>query len=260
MGMNKRLTLTTPRRIALLAGLPMTAALIGWSALSVAAFLGQGTFSINQSVAWSGGPVSITVDSGDLTIAPSTDGRVHVAGRVEYSLVKPSLVVTTTGSHATVSFTCAAVAAGRCSVEITVLVPSGATVVASSQSGNVTASGFNNASLESDSGDVLASRLSGNVRLQTHSGDIVATWLSASSVTADADSGSVSLAFTDAPQAVDVQDSSGDVSVLVPDVPYHVTAHSDSGEVSISVPTDPNSANVINVAVASGDVHIEPGR
>jgi DUF4097 and DUF4098 domain-containing protein YvlB len=268
--MNPRLPLTPARRVALFAGIPMTMALIGWSGLNVAAFLGQGSFSINQSVAWSGGPVSISVDSGDMTITPSTDGRVHVAGRVKYSLVKPSLEVQTTGSNATVNFSCPAIAAGRCSVEITVSVPPEATVVASSQSGDITASGFTNVSLESDSGDVRASGLGGNVMLQTHSGDITATDLSASNVTADADSGTVSLAFRVAPHSVDVQNSSGDVSVLVPDrsivksdttgsyvtFPYHVTAHSDSGDVSVGVPTDPNSQFVINVTAASGDVHV----
>jgi hypothetical protein len=237
--MHPRLPLTQSRRIALFAGLPMTAALIGWSALNVAAFLGQGTFSINQSVAWSGGPVTISVGSGDVIVSPSSDGRVHIDGRVEYSLVKPTLVVKASGSDASVSFSCSAIAAGRCSAEIMVSVPPGAILVASSRSGNVMASGFANATLESDSGDVRASGLSGNVMLQTHSGDIVATALSASSVTADNDSGTVSLAFESTPQSVDVQNSSGDVSVLVPDVPYHVTAHSDSGDVSITVPTDP---------------------
>jgi len=256
--MNPVFPLTPGRRIALFAGLPLTVAAIGWSALNVAAFLGQGTFSINQSVAWSGGLVSVNVDSGDLTITSSTDGRVHVEGHVEYSLVRPALVIKTTGSNATVRFSCSAIAAGRCSAKITVSIPPQATVVASSQSGNVTASGLANASLESDSGDVRASGLSGNVMLQTHSGNVVATGLSASSVTADDDSGTVSLAFVATPQSVDVQDSSGDVSVRVPDVPYHVTAHSDSGGVSIAVPTDPASANVINVSVASGDVHIDP--
>jgi DUF4097 and DUF4098 domain-containing protein YvlB len=256
--MNPVLPLTPARRVALFAGIPITLAVIGWSALNVAAFLGQGTFSINQSVAWSGGPVSISVNSGDMTITPSTDGRVHVEGRVEYSLVKPALVITTTGSNAAVSFSCSALAVSRCSAEITVSVPPGAALVASSQSGDITASGFTNASLESDSGEVRASGLSGNVMLQTHSGDIAATDLSASSVTAEADSGSVSLAFRVAPESVNVQDSSGDVSVFVPDVAYHVTAHSDSGDVSIAVPTDPKSVNVINVTVASGDVHINP--
>jgi DUF4097 and DUF4098 domain-containing protein YvlB len=254
--MTPTLPLTPARRVALFAGLPMTIALIGWSALNVAAFLGQGTFTINQSVAWSGGPVSISVDSGDVTITPSTDGRVHIEGRVTYSLVKPSLVITTSGSHSTVSFSCPAIAAGRCSAEVMVSVPPGATLVASSQSGNVTASGFTNASLESDSGDIRASRLSGNIMLQTHSGDITATDLGASTVTADDDSGTVSLGFVDVPQSVIVQNSSGDVSVLVPHATYHVTAHSDSGDVSIAVPTDPESPDVISVAVASGDVSI----
>jgi putative adhesin len=241
----------------------MTVALIGWSALNVAAFLGQGTFSISQSVAWTGGPISISVDSGDMTITPSTDGRVHVVGIVHYSLVKPSLVVKTVGSNAMVSFSCPAIAAGRCSAEITVSVPPGATLLASSQSGNVMASGLPNASLESDSGDVRVSGLSGNIRLQTHSGDIVATGVSASSVVADDDSGTVELDFVNVPESVDVQDSSGDVRVLVPAVAgsgiaYHVTAQSDSGTVSVAVPTDPESQHVINVSVASGDVGVDP--
>jgi DUF4097 and DUF4098 domain-containing protein YvlB len=124
----------------------------------------------------------------------------------------------------------------------------------------VIASDLANVTLRSESGDVHAESLSGTTTLQASSGDITASGLTSSDVSANDDSGTVSIDFAAVPQRIAVQDSSGDVNVLLPpgDQAYNVTAHSDSGDTRIGVPTDPSSSNIISISVASGDVRIEP--
>jgi DUF4097 and DUF4098 domain-containing protein YvlB len=258
--MNSTLPLTSTRRLVLGIGLPVIAALVGWGAFSTVGFLGQASYPIGRSIPWNGGAISVAIDSGDLTVGPSTDSSIHVTGVVEYSLVKPTITVATSGSSVAIKASCQLALFARCSVRITVAVPAAAVVTASSSSGDVTASDLNNVTLKSNSGNVDATALSGVISLQTDSGDISATGLTSPDATAHADSGDVSLDFDTIPQHVNVQDSSGDVSVLVPpgSQAYNVSAHADSGATSIGVPTDPSAANVISVSVASGDVRIEP--
>jgi hypothetical protein len=253
------LQLTPARRSALIVGVPIALALIGWGALNAVAFLGQGTLSINRTIASGADAVSFSVDSGDLTLTPSDDNDVHIAGTVTYSLVKPTLSVNISGSHVTITESCHLVVVGNCLVHVTVAVPAdAASVTASSLSGTVSASGLTNVSLESDSGDVRVVDVHGETHLRTDSGDISATGLSSTSVIAHDDSGDVSLDFFEAPQQVTVQDSSGDVTLTLPrdGTAYKVDAHTDSGTTTIDVPTDPASANIVSVSVASGDVHI----
>jgi DUF4097 and DUF4098 domain-containing protein YvlB len=258
--MPSTLPLTAARRLVLVIGLPIIAALVGWGAFSTVGFLGQATYPIGNSIPWDGGTISVAIDSGDLTVVPSTDSSIHVSGAVEYSLVKPTITVATSGSSVAIKASCQLSWFARCSVRITVAVPAAAVVTASSSSGNVSASDLGNVTLQSNSGDVHATALSGVISLQTDSGDITASALTSSDATAHDDSGDVTLDFAAIPQRVTVRDSSGDVNVLVPSggQAYNVSAHADSGSTSIGVPTDPSSANIISVSVASGDVRVEP--
>ncbi len=252
--------LTAARRAVLIVGVPLTLVLFSWTALSAVAFLGHASYSVARTVAWNGGAVTIAVDTGDLTISPSTDNSVHVSGVVQYSVRKPLLHVTTSAAGVTVNLVCPPVLAGICSVDLAVTVPAQAVVVASSDSGHVTASNLTGATLSTDSGDLTTTGLLGSARLHTDSGSITATSLGASPVTASADSGSITLNFVEVPQRVTVQDDSGSVTLAVPTqgTAYNIGAHTDSGSTAIGVPTDPASTNSISITVDSGDVHVEP--
>lgn len=194
------------------------------------------------------------------SVTPSADNSIHVSGVVDYSLVKPTLTVSTPGSSVAIKASCQLSLFQGCSVRISVEVPASADITASSGSGDVTAANLGNVTLRTASGDVRATSITGVTSLRADSGDITATGLTSSDVTANDDSGTVSLDFTAVPRRLAVQDSSGDVRVSLPpgDQAYNVAAHSDSGNTRIGVPTDPSSANTISVSVASGDVQIEP--
>jgi Putative adhesin len=252
--------LTAARRVVLIVGVPLTLALFCWAALSAVAFLGHASYSVARTVAWNGGAVTIAVDTGDLTVSPSKDNNVHVSGVVQYSVLKPMLHVSTSAAGVTVNLLCPPVLAGICSVDLVVTVPAQAVVVASSDSGAVTASSLTGATLSTDSGDLTATGLLGSAHFHTDSGGITATSLGASQVTASADSGSITLNFVEAPQRVTVQADSGSVTLAVPaqGTAYNIGAHTDSGTTTIGVPTDPASTNNISISVDSGDVHVEP--
>jgi hypothetical protein len=252
--------LTSARRIVLVAGVPLTIALFCWGALSAVAFLGHASYSVARTVAWTGGTVTIAVDTGNLTVSPSNDNSVHVSGVVQYGAIRPVLQVNTGASGVTVNLSCPPVLSGNCSANLAVMVPAQAVVVASSDSGDVTALNLTGASLSSDSGDVTATGLLGSAHFHTDSGGITATSLGASDVTASADSGSITLNFVDVPHRVTVQDDSGSVTLGVPGprTAYKIDAHTDSGAATIDVPTDPASPDSISISVDSGDVHVEP--
>jgi hypothetical protein len=252
--------LTSARRIVLLAGVPLTIALFCWGALSAVAFLGNGSYSVARTVAWTGGTVTVTVDTGNLTVTPSSDSSVHVSGVVQYGAIKPVLQITTAASGVTLSLSCPPVLSGNCSANLAVTVPAQAVVVASSDSGDVTASNLTGATLSTDSGDVTATGLLGSAHFHTDSGGITATSLGASDVTASADSGSITLNFVAIPHRVTLQDDSGSVTLGVPGprTAYNIDAHTESGTTTIGVPTDPASTNSISISVDSGDVHVEP--
>lgn len=165
--MTSTFPLTSSRRLVLLIGVPIVAVVVAWGAFSTVGLLGQASYPIGRSIPWNGGAISVAIDSGDLTVTPSPDNSIHVSGVVDYSLVKPALTVSTSGSSVAIKASCQLVVVGRCSVRISVEVPASAGVSASSASGDVTATNLGNVTLKSDSGDVRATSVSGVTTLQT---------------------------------------------------------------------------------------------
>jgi hypothetical protein len=150
--------------------------------------------------------------------------------------------------------------AGDCGAELTLAVPAGEAVRATSGSGDVSASNLTSAlNLDAGSGDILLDHLSGPLVLSASSGDISGTYISATKVQAEDGSGDIDLSFTRPPDDVDLSDSSGDITVAVPaNVSYSVVAKAPSGSTDIRVPTNPLSHNVIHLSAASGDISVVP--
>ena len=246
---------------ALVLGAAVCAALITWGLVNAFASAASRTAQIHRSVAASGDTMTVSLDSEDLTLAVSDDGRVHLDGRVSYRVQPPSVEIATSSSGLSVTVSCTGLVDDGCSGSLTLAVPAHVAVSAATASGNLTAASLDNLSLRSDSGDLRVSDAAGSLSLETLSGDITGAGLSAAAVTADDDSGDVSLSFIAIPDQVSVQDASGDATVLLPPggPAYAVDARSLSGDSSIGVPTDPASAHVISVTVDSGDVSVAPG-
>jgi hypothetical protein len=257
---SKQLPLTTGRLTALVIGVPVSLAIIAWGALNAVALASSDSYQIHRSISPSGTQMSVSVTTGNLTLIPSHDNQVQLTGVAHYGLVRPTVDVSTNGSVLSITANCSWLLVDQCNVDLTVAVPSGIAVAASTDAGDIAASNLSNLSLQADSGDLQLNGGSGVVHLSTDSGQITGVAMDAADISASADSGDISLDFAEAPTDVSVQDDSGDVTLtLPPDGPaYAVSAHSDSGSTSIDVPTNPTSARDISISVDSGNVVVDP--
>lgn len=156
---------------------------------------------------------------------------------------------------------CGFFAFGSCDTRYVVVVPREHTVKIETTSGDLTATNVSGTvELRSSSGDVKASEIDGSLVLDTSSGDIVADKVSSGSVKAHASSGDIELLFTVAPTGVDVDASSGDVRIVLPPGPdaYRLEVDTSSGDQeTAAVRTDPASHRVIKAETSSGDLTIE---
>jgi hypothetical protein len=275
--MTTPLLMTPARRITLALGVPAALIAIGWTGLVAVAWASQATYPVHFSVPVRGGPVSVSVGDGRVSVRPGTAGRVTVSGTVHYSLVRPKVRVRSTGSGVTVDPGCRAFAVS-CSDDFAVTVPTGLAagisvgsgdlsatgltggVTLSAQSGNVRATGLaGDVLIKDQSGDITVSALAGgSARLQDQSGNIGVTSLSDQDVTVSDQSGDITLQFAVVPRRVVVSGQSGNITLVLPpgSTAYRVTTHTSSGNTSTQVPTSPDSPHVITVTTQSGDITI----
>jgi len=252
------LVLTPGRRWALVLGLPFVLAGIADGGFQCVALVGQDSYRIAPIMAPIANKVSVVgVGNGDITVVAGTGKRAVLGGVVNYSLFRP---VVKWEHTATGTFlegpNCFWI--GDCGAELTLTMPAGEAVRATSGSGDVSASNLTGAlNLNAGSGDITLDHLSGALILNAGSGDINGTSISATKVQANDSSGDVDLSFNRVPKDVDIDDGSGDITVAVPaNVSYSVVAKASSGSTTIRVPTNPLSHNVIHLSAASGDISV----
>jgi len=219
---NRRVPMTTGRRLALVIGVPLILLIIGWNALSAAAYAGQATYPVRLDLPASGGTVKVSIDSGDLNGGPGAGDRLRLTGTARYSVVRSTVTWHATPSGVTVVSRCHFVV-GECSFNYRVALPAGSPAI-----------------------------------LSDGSGDITVTGVTSTDVTASDDSGDVTLTFTKIPDRVRVSDQFGDVTLLLPPgrTAYRVSAHASFGDTSVGVPTSPSSTHVITVINHNGSISI----
>jgi len=252
--------LTMGRLTALIIGVPIALAVIAWGALNVVALLSLDSFQIHRSFATTGNELSIALNSGTLTLVPGSGPQVELSGTARYSLVRPSVRIDSTGAGVAVTVSCPWFVDINCAADLTFTVPSGLAVTASTNTGDIIASSLDDLSLQSDTGDLQVNGGAGVVHLTTDTGDITGAALDATDVTANADTGDVSLDFAQPPTDVSVQSDTGDVTVTLPSgaPAYAVSARSQTGDTSVEVPTDPTSSDDISISTDTGDVVVDP--
>jgi Putative adhesin len=260
--MTSTLTLSGPRRRALAIGVPFALVLIAYGGFTYVAQFAQDNFRIHTAVAPIAGTVKVSLASGDISVGPSGDDQAHLSGVVSYSIFRPAVHWQTTPTGTVLNGPNCLPIAGNCGADLTLTVPTGQTVDASSGSGNVQASGTDGRlTLSSGSGNVSVKQVSGPLDLGSSSGNVTGTHLSAPDVKVDDSSGNVNLYFIKPPSQVKVSASSGNITVAVPGhVAYAVDTSASSGSTSIRVPTNPSSHYVIRLTAASGDIDIVPSR
>lgn len=251
--------LTRGRLAALLIGVPVALIVIAWGALNVVMLLSLDSFQIQRSFSPAGAQLSVKLDSGDLTLTPSSGDQVDLTGIARYSLVRPTVAVAITEAGVTVTVTCPWFAID-CSADLTVAIPAGIAVTASTDTGDITASDLDDLSLQTDTGDLQVNGGAGLVHLDTDTGEITGTAMDATDVTASSDTGDVTLDFAQPPTDVSVQTDTGDVTVTLPaGAPaYAVSAHSSTGSSSIDVATDPTSRDDISISTDTGNIVVDP--
>lgn len=146
-----------------------------------------------------------------------------------------------------------------CEARHQVRVPRGVAVTVQGDNGNVTASGFDTRlDLTSDNGEVLVRNSSGPLKLKSDNGAVVAERISASSVSAHSDNGSVRLMFTGVPMLVETVSDNGGITIDLPtgDETYAVTAEADNGDVSVKVPRRDDSTHVVRARSDNGEVTV----
>jgi len=227
------------------------------------------------------GPVErVVVDSeaGDLQLRTSQGSEVTVRETRRFSTSEPEVTMELRDGVLRIVVDCGGFFTWRCSDDLELSVPDTIrTAQIELDSGDADVSDLDGErfTVESDSGDVVARRVTGSLALSTDSGDVVADDVNgplaldtdsgdasgrrvrADRVTAKTDSGDVELAFDAAPGAVEAEADSGDVLVAVPRGSYAIAAETDSGDVKLDgVLSDDAASRRVVARTDSGDVGV----
>jgi len=181
-----------------------------------------------------------------------------------YFGTEPTLSARTEGGVTEVRGGCRAQFFSRCSVTVTVQLPRALPVTAAGENGRIGASGLTGrVTLSTTNGQVETTGTVGRLDLRTTNGDIRVADATSKTVSASTTNGSVTLAFRDAPEAVDAGSTNGSITVRVPvdAVSYRVTAQTTNGSVTDdTVPSDSTSRRSITAQTTNGGITIEAVR
>jgi len=273
--MTTTLPMTPGRRVTLAAGTPLALAVIGWSALTGVAWLGQGSYPVSVHMRGHYRTLRVTADAGAISIGPGTG--ISIGGTARYALTRSSVNAHPIAGGVEISSQCRQLT-GPCTFDYRVTVPAGQRTAASLGSGTLTAAHLSgpvalhdrsghletrdlsgDAVLTDDSGPVTASAISGrSLSVSDYSGSITVTGLSSADVTATDRSGEITLVFTRVPDRVTVSDWAGAIRIVLPPgiTAYHVRASTRSGHAVVTVPTASISPHVITATDASGGIEV----
>jgi DUF4097 and DUF4098 domain-containing protein YvlB len=196
--------------------------------------------------------VRIDGHSADVTLVRATGSQVVVDARAKGTLRLPKLKTEIDGGHLKLSGSCRATPFGHCESSFVVSIPDGTRVTVETRSGDVRATDLTgHVSIDAGSGDVELSGLSGGTTARVSSGDIEASRL-AGKLILESSSGDVDAAELTSP-TIDARARSGDVFLDIASVPKRVAVSSSSGDVTIAVPRNGRDGYDAQVATSSGD-------
>jgi Toastrack DUF4097 len=274
--MPTRLPLTGGRVTALVIGMPVVLAFMGWMAFSAVALASQVSYLVNLSAPVPGSGVRLALGQADAVIRPGSGSLIQVSGKLTGSLARPDFDSHQTAAGLALNARCP-VPTGNCTLDFHVTAPGGRPLNVSGSSGDLDVAGFRGhvtvsngsgnlsasalagtISLSAGSGDIGASGLAGSrVKLSNGSGNIDVTGLAATDVVGSDGSGDITLTFTRAPRQVTIENGSGNITLVLPRGPlYQVDARSQSGNVGVGVKTRPSAPYAITATAGSGDISI----
>ena len=248
--------MTPARRVALALGVPACLALTAWGAFSIVGEIGQGHFSVNDTIPVTSGQVTAHFGGGNVTLEQGAVGQAKVAGTAHYSLIRPPFTAQRVAGGAAFGYNCD-LPVGNCGLDATVSVPVGTTTDISTDGGNATVSGTTgDVTVSSGGGNVTADHAAGDLTLRTDGGNINGTALTAAHVTAGTGGGDVQIEFATVPGNLHVTSDGGNITIIVPrgTTQYKVSATSDGGNVHDSLLINSLSSHTIAATTGGGDI------
>jgi hypothetical protein len=273
------LPLTWGRRIALLAGVPVVLFLIACNSFNLVAHMGTAGYPVNYDIPVRGQALTMNLGGGDATVRGGAAASLaRVSGTVTYSLLRPAIHLTSTGTGSDLGIDCPAMdnVSGTChfSGTVTVGLPSRTALNLATGGGSMSISGITaNATLSTDGGtlsladvaggltlrtgggDLRATHVGGTLTMNTSGGTVDATAIDAGQVTADTGGGDITLRFGTVPRNLQVTSNGGNVTIIVPPGGrYNVASNADGGNVTGSLPGGADAPDVIDVTSGGGNI------
>ncbi|MFE6662532.1 DUF4097 family beta strand repeat-containing protein [Streptomyces sp. NPDC057697] len=215
----------------------------------------------HKSFALSGKTLTIRSGHSSLELVPADVRKVEVTRRVDGWVVLgngPDPRWEMENDTLTLQVKCKALVS-NCAAEHQVKVPRGVAVVVEGDNGTVVASGFRTPlTLGADNGRVTVRDCAGPLKLSSDNGGIVGERISAKSVSARSDNGSIRLGFTTAPDLVDSVSDNGAITIDLPagSVRYAVDAAARNGSMSVDAPRSADSGHVVKARSNNGEVKV----
>ncbi|TDU90846.1 putative adhesin [Kribbella voronezhensis] len=228
------------RRMLQLGLIPVLALVLGGAAVTVSTI--RGKLDYNYATTYDQPLDAVTITANVVTaVAPSADGKVHIALSGTYTGAPPTIAVRKPepGSHGLeISADCEG---SGCRLALAVELPSATRL-------SVGASGTS----------VELRQLTGAVHVTVDDGSVNGTRLGSDSVSVSAQSGSVDLGFDRAPSNVEVTSSNGSIQVLLPrTATYAIDAAADYGSTELNVNNDLSSPNQLHLRSSNGSITVD---
>ena len=210
-------------------------------------------------------PTAASVDAAtaDVTLAAAAADQIAVQRTVEWAKREPTIAETWSSGAFDVDLGCPDGITGwlndYCRIDYVMQLPKRTPVDVSVTTGDVTLDGaLGDSDVTATTGDVTLDGAGGDSTTRTTTGSIIGRGLASASTSAEAETGSIELDYTNTPEQVTASVTTGDISITVPDdgVAYRVVGETQTGERDIQVPTDPAADRVIDVTSTTGDVEI----
>lgn len=144
-----------------------------------------------------------------------------------------------------------------CAVDYEIVLPASPDLVTlDTGSGDLLVSGVTgDVDATTGSGDILLMEIGGEILVEAGSGDIEATGITGTRFTGSTGSGDFELDLEVAPEAVDVETGSGDVMITLPGGTYAIDTSTGSGDVTLTGVRD-GEGGTLHVQTGSGDIDI----
>lgn len=200
--------------------------------------------------------LELDLDSGNIELTTGAAGQVDVRRKLTWTKDRPKISETWQGDTLRITSTCDG---RRCSADFTVTVPSGVTVDASTQAGNIGTGAIHGAQrLTTLAGNISVGGAGGDLTVSARSGNVNATGLAGRNVSAVLGSGNLGLAFVDSPAAVTAHDTAGNIAITVPHgtAGYRVDADVPAGQKHVTVTSSTTAHDTIVARSDAGNVGI----